>query len=177
MYMAPVAAGAALAYAVGSMGLATLLPLAKLVVTYYAALAVFVLLVLAADCPDCAHSAAAFRCGRGRAGCDRLCDDDVRGCTAAGDGAHGRVRRAALDRLFCHSYRLQLQYDGLERLSLDGGDLCGAGGGIHLTVGEQIVMLATLMLTSKGVAGRAARGAGHPAWEWRLRSIFPRRQS
>ncbi|MFZ0336822.1 MAG: cation:dicarboxylase symporter family transporter, partial [Terracidiphilus sp.] len=46
MLMAPVAAGAALAYAVGSMGLATLVPLAKLVGTYYTALGLFVLLVL-----------------------------------------------------------------------------------------------------------------------------------
>ncbi len=47
MVAAPVAAGAALAYTVGSMGLATLLPLAKLLVTCYATLAIFVLLVLA----------------------------------------------------------------------------------------------------------------------------------
>ena len=46
MYLAPLAAGAALAYTVASMGLATLLPLGKLVLTYYAALIVFCLLVL-----------------------------------------------------------------------------------------------------------------------------------
>jgi proton glutamate symport protein len=46
MVVAPIAAGAALAYTVGSMGLSTLLPLAKLLVTCYAALAIF-LLVLA----------------------------------------------------------------------------------------------------------------------------------
>ncbi len=41
MVAAPIAAGAALAYTVGSMGLATLLPLGKLVVTCYAALGIF----------------------------------------------------------------------------------------------------------------------------------------
>src|ERR1035441_6451170 len=46
MYIAPLAAGAAMAYTVGSMGLLTLLPLVKLVATYYAALSAFVLLVL-----------------------------------------------------------------------------------------------------------------------------------
>ena len=51
MYMAPLAAGAAMAYTVGSMGLATLLPLVKLVVTYYAALIAFVL--LRRSCPAC----------------------------------------------------------------------------------------------------------------------------
>ncbi|MGH9600062.1 MAG: dicarboxylate/amino acid:cation symporter, partial [Terracidiphilus sp.] len=47
MYMAPLAAGAALAFTVGSMGLATMLPLIKLVATCYVALVAFVLLVLA----------------------------------------------------------------------------------------------------------------------------------
>ena len=46
MYLAPLAAGAAIAYTVGNTGLATLLPLAKLVVTYYIALAAFALLVM-----------------------------------------------------------------------------------------------------------------------------------
>ena len=45
MYMAPVAAGAALAYTVGSMGLATMLPLAKLAVTCYVTLVIFVVFV------------------------------------------------------------------------------------------------------------------------------------
>jgi proton glutamate symport protein len=45
MVTAPVAAGAALAYTVGSMGLATLLPLAKLLVTNYVTLTIFLLLV------------------------------------------------------------------------------------------------------------------------------------
>ena len=46
MYLAPLAAGAAIAYTVGNTGLTTLLPLAKLVVTYYVALTAFVLLVM-----------------------------------------------------------------------------------------------------------------------------------
>jgi proton glutamate symport protein len=46
MVLAPLAAGAALAYNVGSMGLVSLLPLVKLVLTYYTALAAFCLLVM-----------------------------------------------------------------------------------------------------------------------------------
>lgn len=46
MYLAPAAAGAALAYTVGSQGLAMLLPLGRLVFTCYAALAAFCVLVL-----------------------------------------------------------------------------------------------------------------------------------
>ncbi|MDR3775093.1 MAG: cation:dicarboxylase symporter family transporter, partial [Terracidiphilus sp.] len=44
MVVAPIAAGAALAYTVGSMGLATLLPLGKLLVTCYAALGIFLVM-------------------------------------------------------------------------------------------------------------------------------------
>ena len=46
MYLAPLAAGAAIAYTVGNTGLSQLLPLAKLVGTYYVALTAFVVLVL-----------------------------------------------------------------------------------------------------------------------------------
>lgn len=46
MYLAPLAAGAAIAYTVGNTGIATLLPLVKLVGTYYVALTVFSVLVL-----------------------------------------------------------------------------------------------------------------------------------
>ena len=47
MYLAPLAAGAAIAYTVGNTGLSQLLPLAKLVGTYYVALTAFAVLVLA----------------------------------------------------------------------------------------------------------------------------------
>ena len=46
MYLAPLAAGAAIAYTVGNTGIATLLPLVKLVGTYYVALTIFSVLVL-----------------------------------------------------------------------------------------------------------------------------------
>jgi Na+/H+-dicarboxylate symporter len=46
MYLAPLAAGAAIAYTVGNTGVATLVPLVKLVGTYYVALTAFSLLVL-----------------------------------------------------------------------------------------------------------------------------------
>src|SRR6202042_2153894 len=45
MYFAPVAAGAALSYTVGSMGIGTLLPLAKLLATFYGAMIAMIALV------------------------------------------------------------------------------------------------------------------------------------
>jgi proton glutamate symport protein len=74
MLMAPIAAGAALAYTVGSMGLATLLPLAKLLVTCYAALIIFVALVHSCDCTDSSEAVCRSRSRAGRAG---LCDHFV----------------------------------------------------------------------------------------------------
>jgi proton glutamate symport protein len=46
MYYAPIGVGAAMAYTVGHLGMTVLLPLGKLVLTAYAALAAFLLLVL-----------------------------------------------------------------------------------------------------------------------------------
>ena len=46
MYFAPIGVGAAMAYTVGHLGISILLPLGKLVVTAYGALIVFVLLVM-----------------------------------------------------------------------------------------------------------------------------------
>jgi len=46
MYYAPIGVGAAMAYTVGHMGISVLLPLAKLLITAYVALLVFLLLVL-----------------------------------------------------------------------------------------------------------------------------------
>jgi hypothetical protein len=108
MYMAPVAAGAALAYTVGSMGLLTLLPLAKLAVTCYVTLIAFALLVLA---PILLLTRIPLR---------RF---------AAGHGTHGRVRRPALDCLLRHPHRLQLQHDRLQHLRLHGGPLRRSGRG------------------------------------------------
>jgi proton glutamate symport protein len=46
MYFAPFGVGAAMAYSVGRMGIAILLPLAKLLLTAYASFAIFILAVL-----------------------------------------------------------------------------------------------------------------------------------
>ena len=59
MYMAPLGVGAAVAYTVGHTGIGILASLLKLLLTLYAALVVFVLGGLAADCAD----VPACRCG------------------------------------------------------------------------------------------------------------------
>ncbi len=153
MVMAPMAAGAALAYTVGSMGLATLLPLAKLVVTYYAATAVFAIFVLL-------PILLAVRIPLGRF------------CAAVGEpAALGFATTTsevalplAMDRMeefgvprWIVSFVIPTGYS----FNMTGSSLylsmaaifAAQAAGMHLTTGEQLLMVFTLMLTSKGMAG------------------------
>ncbi len=153
MLMAPVAAGASLAYAVGSMGLATLLPLAKLVVTYYAALAVFVLLVLLpvvliARIPLRRFIAAvAEPAAIGFA----TTTSEVALPLAMERMEEFGVPRWIVTFVIPTGYSFNMTGSSVY-LSM-AAIFAAQAAGMHLTVGEQIVMLATLVLTSKGVAG------------------------
>jgi proton glutamate symport protein len=153
MLMAPVAAGAALAYTVGSMGLQALLPLVKLVTTYYAALIAFVLLVLApmvlmARIPIGRFAAAvAEPAALGFA---------TTTSEAALPLAMERMEEFGVPRWIV-SFVIPTGYS----FNMTGSSIylsmaaifAAQAAGVHLAVGEQMVMLATLLLTSKGVAG------------------------
>ena len=153
MLMAPVAAGASLAYAVGTMGFATLLPLAKLVVTYYAALAVFVLLVLVpliliARIPLRRFVAAvAEPAAIGFA----TTTSEVALPLAMERMEEFGVPRWIVSFVIPTGYSFNMTGSSVY-LSM-AAIFAAQAAGMHLTVGEQIVMLATLVLTSKGVAG------------------------
>jgi len=153
MVIAPLAAGAALAYTVGSMGLLTLLPLVKLVATGYAALIVFVLLILvpillAARIPLRRFAAAvAEPAALGFA---------TTSSEAALPLAMERMEEFGVPRWIV-SFVIPTGYSfnmiGSSIYLSMAAIFAAQAAGIHLTVGEQIVMLATLLLTSKGVAG------------------------
>jgi len=153
MVIAPLAAGAALAYTVGSMGLLTLLPLVKLVATGYAALIVFVLLVLvpillAARIPLRRFAVAvAEPAALGFA---------TTSSEAALPLAMERMEEFGVPRWIV-SFVIPTGYSfnmiGSSIYLSMAAIFAAQAAGIHLTVGEQIVMLATLLLTSKGVAG------------------------
>ena len=153
MLMAPLAAGAALAYAIGAMGLATLLPLAKLVVTYYAALAAFVLLVLL---PAALLARVPLRSFVAAVGEPAAIGFATTTSEAALPLAMERMEEFGVPRWIV-SFVIPTGYS----FNMTGSSLylsmaaifAAQAAGMHLTVGEQIVMLATLMLTSKGVAG------------------------
>jgi proton glutamate symport protein len=133
MFLAPVAAGAALAYTVGSLGLVTLLPLAKLVLTYYAALIAFCLLVLIATIGFATTTA-----------------------EAALPLAMERIEEFGVPRWIV-SFVIPAGYS----FNMTGSSVylsmaavfVAQAAGIHLGLAQEIAMLATLMLASKGVAG------------------------
>jgi proton glutamate symport protein len=153
MYMAPVAAGAALAYTVGSMGLLTLLPLVKLVATYYAALAAFILLVLTPIL-----LIARIPIGRFLAAIAEPAAIGFATTTseAALPLAMERMEEFGVPRWIV-SFVIPTGYS----FNMTGSSIylsmaaifAAQAAGIHLSLGEQLVMLATLLLTSKGVAG------------------------
>ena len=127
MYLAPFAAGAALSYTVGSMGIATLVPLAKLLATFYGAALTLGAAGLCAGAAADAHPAARLPESSKRTCGDRLCHQHLRERAAPRNGAHGRVRRAPLGRIFRNPVRLQLQHGWGKPVSLDRSHLCRAG--------------------------------------------------
>jgi proton glutamate symport protein len=152
-YMAPLAAGAAMAYTVGSMGLATLLPLVKLVVTYYAALIAF---VLCAVVPSLLIARISFRGFLTAIGEPAALGFATTSSEAALPLAMERMEEFGVPRWIV-SFVIPMGYS----FNMTGGSVylsmaaifAAQAAGIHLSFGEQFVMLLTLMLTSKGVAG------------------------
>jgi proton glutamate symport protein len=153
MVTAPIAAGAALAYTVGSMGLSTLLPLAKLLVTNYVTLTIFLLAVLApilllARIPiDRFVAAVAEPAAIGFA---------TTSSEAALPLAMERMEEFGVPRWIVsfviptgYSFNLTGSTIYLSMAAL----FAVQAAGLHFSVGQQIVLLATLALTSKGIAG------------------------
>jgi hypothetical protein len=108
---------------------------------------------LSADCADLQGAAAQVHSRGEGAGDHRVFDDVERGGVAARDGS---ARTLGVPRRIV-SFVLPLGYS----FNLDGTTLylslaavfVAQAAGVHLSVGQQITMLITLMLTSKGVAG------------------------
>ncbi|MGD0292750.1 MAG: cation:dicarboxylase symporter family transporter [Terracidiphilus sp.] len=153
MVTAPVAAGAALAYTVGSMGLATLLPLAKLLATNYATLTIFLLVVLVpilllARIPLGRFAAAVAE--------PAAIGFATTSSEAALPLAMERMEEFGVPRWIVsfviptgYSFNLTGSTMYLSMAAL----FAVQAAGLHFSVGQQIVLLATLALTSKGIAG------------------------
>ncbi|HWX93220.1 MAG TPA: cation:dicarboxylase symporter family transporter [Terriglobales bacterium] len=153
MYFAPFGVGAAIAYTVGSTGTGILLNLAKLLITLYVALFVFVggvllPIALLAGVPLRRFVAAvaepvsiAFATANSEAALPRA--------MAAMEGMG--VPRPVVAFVMPTGYSFNLDGSTLY-LSLASIFVAQAAG-IHLSVGQQLLMMLILMLTSKGVAG------------------------
>lgn len=153
MYYAPVGVGAAMAYTVGHMGMGVLLPLGKLLLTAYAALAAFLLLVLLpivflARLPLARFLRAiaepatiAFATSTSEAALPRAMENME---------AFG-VPRQIVAFVIPAGYSFNL--DGSTLYLALGSVFVAQAAGIHMSWLEQLFMVFMLMLTSKGVAG------------------------
>ncbi len=153
MYFAPVAVGGAMAYTVGHMGLGVMVNLGKLLLTVYGALLAFGLLVLL-------PAALLFRVPVRRFLSAVAEPATIAFATAASEAALPRAMEA-MEALGVPRRIVAFVIPAGYSFNLDGSTLYLAAasifvaqaGGIHMSFGQQIVMMLTLMLTSKGVAG------------------------
>jgi proton glutamate symport protein len=153
MYFAPIGVGAAMAYTVGNTGLGVLVNLGKLLLTFYAALialGLFVLLpvMLLFRVPVKRFLAAvaepasiAFATSTGAAALPRAMEAME---------AFGVPRRIVA---FVIPAGYSFNLDGTTLYLAVASIFVVQSAGIHMPIGEQLMMMATLILTSKGVAG------------------------
>jgi Na+/H+-dicarboxylate symporter len=153
MYYAPIGVGAAMAYTVGHMGMSVLLPLAKLLLTAYIALGAFLLFVLL---PVAIFARLPLR---------RLLSAiaepaTIAFATSTSEAALPRamecmeefgVPRQIVAFVIPAGYSFNLTGSTLY-LALASIFVAQAAG-MHMSWGEQLLMVLTLMLTSKGIAG------------------------
>ncbi len=153
MYFAPVGVGAAIAYTVGHMGISVLLPLGKLLLTGYCALLAFLLLVLLpisrlARIPLVRFVKAVAE------------PATIAFATSASEAALPRAMEA-MEAFGVPRRIVAFVIPAGYSFNLDGSTLYLAlasifvaqAAGMHMGWTEQLLMVFTLMLTSKGVAG------------------------
>jgi proton glutamate symport protein len=153
MYFAPLAVGAAMAYTVGHLGMGVLLNLGKLLVTLYVALVVFAVCVML-------PAALLFRVpvrGFLKAVAEPA---TIAFATGASEAAlpsamecmesFGVPRRVVA---FVIPAGYSFNLDGSTLYLAIASMFVAQAGGVHMTVGQQVVMLLTLIVASKGIAG------------------------
>lgn len=153
MYLAPIGVGAAIAYTVGQLGVGVLVNLFKLLATFYAAVAVFVGVVLV---PVAWLARVPFR----RFAAAVAEPISIAFATTSSEAALPRAMEA-MERIGVPRPIVAFVIPAGYSFNLDGSTLylslaaifVAQAAGIDLSVGQQFVLLLTLMLTSKGVAG------------------------
>lgn len=153
MYFAPVGVGAAMAFTVGRMGLGVMANLGKLLLTFYGALVAFALLVLL-------PAALLFRVPVRRFLRAVAEPATIAFATSTSEAALPRAMEC-MEALGVPRRIVAFVIPAGYSFNLDGSTLYLAvasifvaqAAGIHLSLGHQLAMMATLVLTSKGVAG------------------------
>jgi len=158
MLMAPFGVGAAIAYTVGGLGVGILVNLAKLLATFYVAVGIFVVGVLL-------PVALLFRVPLEQFIAAVAEPVSIAFATTSSEAALPRAMQA-MERIGVPRQIVAFVMPTGYTFNLDGSTLylsltsifVAQAAGIELTLGQQLVMLLTLMLSSKGVAG-VPRGA------------------
>jgi proton glutamate symport protein len=158
MLFAPIGVGAAIAYTVGQLGVGVLVNLLKLLATFYVAVAVFIAAVLLpvalmARVPLRRFLAAVAE------------PVSIAFATTSSEAALPRAMEA-MEKLGVPRQIVAFVMPTGYSFNLDGSTLylsltamfVAQAAGVDLSIGQQLVLLLTLMLTSKGVAG-VPRGA------------------
>ncbi|PSR56228.1 dicarboxylate/amino acid:cation symporter [Adhaeribacter arboris] len=153
MYFAPIAVGAAIAYTVGHMGFGILVNLFKLLATLYVSLAAFVLLVLL-------PVAYFFRIPIKKFASAIAEPVSIAFATTSSEAALPRAMEA-MERIGVPRKIIAFVMPMGYSFNLDGTTLylslasifVAQAAGIHMPWEQQLLMVFTLMLTSKGVAG------------------------
>jgi proton glutamate symport protein len=153
MFLAPVAAGAAIAYTVGSTGVAALLPLAKLAFTFYGTLLLFCLLVLL-------PTLLLFRVPVRRF-VQAVSEPAAIGFATTTSEAALPLAMARMEEMGVPRWIVSFVIPTGYSFNMTGSSLylsmaavfVAQAAGIHLMFGQQAATLLFLMLASKGVAG------------------------
>jgi Na+/H+-dicarboxylate symporter len=153
MYLAPIGVGAAVAYTVAHAGIGIIASLAKLVLTLYAALLAFIFGVLL-------PIALLFRVPLKRFVKAVTEPVTIAFATSSSEAALPRAMEA-MESLGVPRQIVAFVIPTGYSFNLDGSSLylsvaaifVAQVAGIHLTLGQQLLIMLTLMLTSKGVAG------------------------
>jgi proton glutamate symport protein len=153
MYLAPLGVGAAMAFTVGHMGLGVLVNLGKLLLTIYGALVAFGLFVLL-------PAALLFKVPVRRFLRAVAEPASIAFATSTSEAALPRAMEA-MEALGVPRRIVSFVIPAGYSFNLDGSTLYLAAAsifvaqaaGMHLSLGQQVVMMLSLMLTSKGVAG------------------------
>jgi len=153
MYMAPLAAGAALSYTIGSMGISTLIPLAKLLATFYAAALALVILIFVPVLLLMRISIRKFFLA--------VSEPAAIGFATSASQSALPLAMENMEEFGVPRWVVSFVIPSGYSFNMDGASLylaiasifAAQVAGIRLTWAQQAVMVFTLMLTSKGIAG------------------------